>query len=45
MARTIFYSWQNDLERKTHRFFIEKCRMSSGKPASYGYAIITEVFE
>ncbi len=25
MARTIFYSWQNDLERKTHRFFIEKC--------------------
>ena len=27
------------------RFFIEKCRMNSGKPASYGYAIITEVFE
>ena len=25
MARTIFYSWQNDLDSKTHRYFIEKC--------------------
>lgn len=25
MARTIFYSWQNDLDGKTHRYFIEKC--------------------
>ena len=25
MARTIFYSWQNDLDCKTHRYFIEKC--------------------
>ena len=25
MARTIFYSWQNDLDNKTHRYFIEKC--------------------
>lgn len=25
MARSIFYSWQNDLEGKTHRYFIEKC--------------------
>ena len=25
MARTIFYSWQNDLEGRTHRYFIEKC--------------------
>lgn len=25
MARTIFYSWQNDLEKKTHRNFIENC--------------------
>lgn len=25
MARTIFYSWQNDLEKKTHRNFIETC--------------------
>lgn len=25
MARIIFYSWQNDLEGKTHRYFIEKC--------------------
>lgn len=25
MARTIFYSWQNDLEKKTHRNFIDNC--------------------
>lgn len=25
MSRTIFYSWQNDLEKKTHRNFIENC--------------------
>ena len=25
MAGTIFYSWQNDLDHKTHRYFIEKC--------------------
>ena len=25
MTRIIFYSWQNDLEGKTHRYFIEKC--------------------
>ncbi len=25
MARSIFYSWQNDLDNKTHRYFIEKC--------------------
>ena len=25
MAGTIFYSWQNDLDHKTHRNFIEKC--------------------
>ncbi|MGN0612261.1 MAG: hypothetical protein ACI4JB_00030 [Porcipelethomonas sp.] len=25
MARFIFYSWQNDLDCKTHRYFIEKC--------------------
>lgn len=25
MSRTIFYSWQNDLDSKTHRYFIEKC--------------------
>lgn len=25
MARTIFYSWQNDLEKKTHRNFVETC--------------------
>lgn len=25
MARTIFYSWQNDLDSKTHRSFIENC--------------------
>ena len=25
MSRTIFYSWQNDLDGKTHRYFIEKC--------------------
>lgn len=25
MAKTIFYSWQNDLDSKTHRYFIEKC--------------------
>lgn len=25
MAHTIFYSWQNDLDSKTHRYFIEKC--------------------
>lgn len=25
MARSIFYSWQNDLDGKTHRYFIEKC--------------------
>lgn len=25
MARSIFYSWQNDLDSNTHRYFIEKC--------------------
>ena len=25
MSRSIFYSWQNDLEVDTHRYFIEKC--------------------
>lgn len=25
MTRFIFYSWQNDLECSTHRYFIEKC--------------------
>lgn len=25
MSRTIFYSWQNDLDSKSHRYFIEKC--------------------
>lgn len=25
MSRIIFYSWQNDLNKKTHRYFIEKC--------------------
>ena len=25
MAGTIFYSWQNDLDHKTHRNFLEKC--------------------
>lgn len=25
MTRTIFYSWQNDLDCKTHRYYIEKC--------------------
>lgn len=25
MARSIFYSWENDLPTKTHRYFIERC--------------------
>lgn len=25
MARSIFYSWQNDLDSNAHRYFIEKC--------------------
>lgn len=25
MIKNIFYSWQNDLDGKTHRYFIEKC--------------------
>lgn len=25
MNKTIFYSWQNDLDKRTHRYFIEKC--------------------
>lgn len=25
MARTIFYSWQNDLPAKSHRYFIDQC--------------------
>lgn len=25
MDRSIFYSWQNDLDSNTHRYFIEKC--------------------
>jgi len=25
MSKTIFYSWQNDLEPKYHRYFVEKC--------------------
>ena len=25
MARTIFYSWQSDLQSSTHRYFIEDC--------------------
>lgn len=25
MHKTIFYSWQNDIDKKTHRYFIEKC--------------------
>ena len=25
MSRIIFYSWQNDLDKKTHRYFIEDC--------------------
>ena len=25
MGRTIFYSWQNDLDHRSHRYFIEKC--------------------
>jgi hypothetical protein len=31
MARTIFYSWQNDLSPKDHRYFIDKCIRSALK--------------
>ena len=25
MSRIIFYSWQNDLPAKTHRYFLDRC--------------------
>lgn len=31
MSRFIFYSWQNDLDKKKHRYFLEKCIKNSLK--------------
>lgn len=42
LAKTIFYSWQNDLPAKTHRYFLDKCIRAAIKSLKREVSIYTE---